>query len=68
MPPFPPGIIRSEEQRAQATSGSLEAFAMWGLAYYARLEHWLPTAVRRRQSHIVYALASRKPKTINHKP
>ena len=56
MPPFPPGIIRSEEQRAQATSGKLEAFAMWGLGYYARMEHWLPTAVRRRQSHIVYAL------------
>lgn len=58
MPPFPPGIIRSEEQRAQATSGKLEAFAMWGLGYYARMEHWLPTAVRRRQSHIVYALAA----------
>jgi hypothetical protein len=29
---------------------------MWGLGYYARLEHFLPTAVRRKQSHIVYAL------------
>ena len=56
MPPFPPGISRSEEQREQATSGRLEAIAMWGLGYYARLEHFLPTAVRRRQSHIVYAL------------
>jgi hypothetical protein len=58
MPPFPPGIIRSDEQRAQATSGKLEGLAMWGLGYYARAERWLPTAVRRRQSHIVYALAT----------
>ena len=56
MPPFPPGITRSEEQREQATSGRLEAMAMWGLSYYARLEHFLPTAVRRKQSHIVYAM------------
>lgn len=56
MPPFPPGITRSDEQREQATSGKLEAFAMWGLGFYARLEHILPTAVRRSQSHIVYTL------------
>lgn len=56
MPPFPPGITRSDEQREQATSGTMEAIAMWGLGYYARLEHFLPTAVRRKQSHIVYAL------------
>lgn len=56
MPPFPPGMMRDEAQRAQASSGTLEAVAMWGLGYYARLEQLLPTAVRRRQSHIVYAL------------
>jgi hypothetical protein len=56
MPPFPPGITRSEEQREQATSGTMEAIGMWGLGYYARLEHLLPTAVRRQKSHIVYAL------------
>ena len=56
MPPFPPGIVRNEEQRAQANSGRLAAFAMWGLGYYARLEKLIPTSIRRRQSHIVYAL------------
>ncbi len=56
MPPFPPGITRSDEQREQATSGKMEAFAMWGLGFYARLEHFLPTAVRQKKSHIVYAL------------
>lgn len=56
MPPFPPGIVRDEDQRAQASSGKLEAFAMWGLGYYARLEKLIPISIRRRQSHIVYAL------------
>lgn len=56
MPPFPPGIIRSEAQREQANKGWLEAAAMWGLGYVARLERWLPTAIRRRQAHIVYLL------------
>jgi hypothetical protein len=55
MPPFPPGITRSAEQRDHATSGRLEGVAMAGLGLYARLEHWLPTAIRRSQSHIVYA-------------
>jgi len=59
MPPFPTGVSRSEEQRAQAESGMFEAMAMRGLGYFARLERWLPTAVRRQKSHIIYALISR---------
>ncbi len=31
MPPFPPGITRTAEQRDEATSGRFEAFVMWGL-------------------------------------
>ncbi len=58
MPPFPPGITRTESQRAQATSGRMEALAMWGLGLYARAERWLPAAVRRRQAHIVYAFSA----------
>ncbi|VAW37866.1 hypothetical protein MNBD_CHLOROFLEXI01-344 [hydrothermal vent metagenome] len=60
MPPFPPGITRSDAQREQATSGKMEAVAMWGLGFYARLEHFLPTAVRQKKSHIVYALSRNK--------
>jgi hypothetical protein len=56
MPPFPPGITRSEEQREQATSGKMESVVMFGLNYYARIERFLPQALRSRQSHIVYAL------------
>ncbi len=55
MPPFPPGITRSAEQREEATSGRFEAVVMWGLGRYAHMERYLPTALRRRQSHIVYA-------------
>lgn len=57
MPPFPPGITRSAEQRADATSGRFEGAVMSGLGYYARVERLLPSFVRRRQSHIVYAFA-----------
>ena len=56
MPPFPPGITRSVEQRQQATSGDLEALAMRGLSYYARLESVFPRFWRQDHSHIVFAL------------
>jgi hypothetical protein len=56
MPPFPPGITRSDEQREQATTGAFENVVMWGLGHYARREHWVPNGTRRTQSHIVYAL------------
>jgi hypothetical protein len=56
MPPFPPGITRTDDQREHATSGKGEAIAMWGLGYYAHLERWLPLSRRRNKSHIVYAL------------
>jgi hypothetical protein len=59
MPPFPPGLTRSSTQRQQATSGWKERLAMGGLDNYARLEHFIPLALRKRRSHIVYALVPR---------
>ncbi len=56
MPPFPPGITRTDEQREHATSGKGEAIAMWGLEQFARVERWLPFNLRRSKSHIVFAL------------
>jgi hypothetical protein len=56
MPPFPPGITRSAEQRQQATSGDLEALAMRVLSYYARLESVFPRSWRQDHSHVVFAL------------
>ena len=60
MPPFPPGITRSETQREEATSGWLEATAMWGLGWYAKMEWIMPAFIRRKQSHIVYAFSHLK--------
>jgi hypothetical protein len=59
MPPFPPGITRSNEQREHATSGKGEAIAMWGLGYFARFERFFPLPWRRARAHIVYALISK---------
>jgi hypothetical protein len=59
MPPFPPGLTRSDEQREQAATGGLEAMAMAGLGIYARLERYFPRRVRRKQAHIVFALSER---------
>jgi hypothetical protein len=56
MPPFPPGVSRSREQRAQAEQGRMEAAAMWGLAQYLRLESVLPIGWQRERAHIVYGL------------
>lgn len=56
MPPFPPGVVRDEGQRARAGSGRVEALAMWALGYYARLEKFLPASIRQNYSHIIYAL------------
>lgn len=60
MPPFPPGITRTNEQRDQATSGRMEAVAMWGLGLYARAEKYLPLSLRQKQSHIIFVLAHKK--------
>jgi hypothetical protein len=55
MPPFPPGITRSAEQRESAKSGALEALAMRGLQAYCDAERFVPRAVKERIAHIVYA-------------
>lgn len=55
MPPFPPGLTRSDAQREQAATGRLEALAMSGLGVYARVERFIPERIRRRKSHIVFA-------------
>jgi hypothetical protein len=54
MPPFPPGLTRSADQRAKASTGHLEALAMAGLGYYACLEQAFPAGWRRTHAHIIY--------------
>jgi hypothetical protein len=55
MPPFPPGITRSAEQRERATSGRTEALAMAGLQLYASAERLAPRFLAERVAHIAYA-------------
>ncbi len=55
MPPFPPGITRSADQRTRASTGLAETVAMWGLQAYALAEPHAPNALKRRVAHIVYA-------------
>ena len=55
MPPFPPGITRSAEQREQATRGRAEAVAMRALEVIARVERFAPRALAERVAHIAYA-------------
>ncbi|MGO9835147.1 MAG: hypothetical protein ACLP1X_13120 [Polyangiaceae bacterium] len=56
MPPFPPGIARSKEQRARASSGVAEAVAMRILDAYCSGERFVPSFVKRRFAHIVGAM------------
>lgn len=56
MPPFPPGIARSKEQRARASSGMAEALAMRALDLYCSGERFVPAPVKRRFAHIVCAM------------
>jgi hypothetical protein len=54
MPPFPPGIARSPEQRARASTGWAEAAAMRMLDVYCATERAVPGAVKRHFAHIVW--------------
>jgi Methyltransferase domain len=56
MPPFPPGIARTAEQRTRASTGLAEAVAMRVLDAYCAAEPRVPSAIKRRVSHIVCAL------------
>jgi hypothetical protein len=53
MPPFPPGISRSPEQRERAASGVSEAMAMRGLDAYCAAERFVPAFIKRHLAHIV---------------
>jgi hypothetical protein len=58
LPPFPPGISRSEEKREQASQSRIESIAMKGLEVYGRLEHLLPHFIKRKLAHIVYIMGN----------
>jgi hypothetical protein len=56
LPPFPPGIQRSEEAKARASSSPTERLAMDVLQGWGRLERYLPRGLKHRYSHLVYVI------------
>jgi hypothetical protein len=58
LPPFPPGISRSNEAKERAAESQIERLGMGGLEWWARGERLLPRFIKRRFAHIVYALLS----------
>ncbi len=54
LPPFPPGITRSEDQRQNATSSPLQRLLFWGINLWADAEGLVPLSIRKKQAHIVY--------------
>jgi hypothetical protein len=55
LPPFPPGISRSPQQRSQASTGVIEAVAMRALDVFCAGEPLVPDVLKRRVAHIVCA-------------
>jgi hypothetical protein len=56
MPPFPPGLSRSQETRERASRSRFEAIVMRGLEIAGRCENFWPTMIKRKRAHIVYVL------------
>ncbi|HEY5240189.1 MAG TPA: hypothetical protein VIJ22_01935 [Polyangiaceae bacterium] len=53
MPPFPPGIARTAEQRTKAATGVAEALGMRALDVFCAAEPFVPTLLKRHLAHIV---------------
>ena len=61
MPPFPPGLNRSPEKRAQAAENRLESFLMKGLEIYNICENIFPKYIKKKIAHIVYVMSKIQP-------
>jgi len=57
MPPFPPGLSRSQEKRKQASEDRLEGILMKILALYCSFENLFPGFVKKKMAHITYFIA-----------
>jgi len=56
LPPFPPGIKRSEAAKQKAAHSGIERFAMRGLEWWSCGERYLPRPLKRRYAHLTYVL------------
>lgn len=54
VPPFPPGITRSDSQREDALSSPWQRFLFWGINVWADAEGLMPASFRKKRAHIVY--------------
>lgn len=57
VPPFPPGLARSQEKREQAAESRLEALLMKGLETYSLCERIMPKFIKKKKAHMIYVLA-----------
>jgi hypothetical protein len=57
MPPFPPGINRSQEKRDRAAHSLLEGFLMNVIEGYCSFENLCPPSVSAKFAHIAYVMA-----------
>jgi hypothetical protein len=57
MPPFPPGLSRSQDKRDQAAKSRIEAFLMKGLEIYSLCENIIPKFIKKKVAHIAYVMA-----------
>lgn len=56
LPPFPPGLSRSQESRERASESRVDAFFMKGLEIYSKIEKFMPKVVKEKNAHIVYVM------------
>jgi hypothetical protein len=59
LPPFPPGLCRSQEKREQASGSRLEAFLMKGLELYSLCEKIIPDIFKAKVAHIAYVIVKK---------
>jgi len=60
MPPFPPGLTRSQEKRVQASESAFETLLMMCLQIYCLCEGIIPKPVKKKIAHIVYVMAKNR--------
>jgi hypothetical protein len=56
MPPFPPGVSRSQEKRDRAANSSFETFLMKALEIYNICEDITPNFIKAKFAHITYIM------------
>jgi len=60
MPPFPPGLSRSQEKREKASESRFESFLMKGLEFYGLCEDLIPKFIKEKIAHIIYVMGKNR--------